>query len=85
METSIHSFNSAIDPITFISFPSSVIQTGRGTPQNLERERFQSFAFDSQFPNRPSPVDLGFQFIFLFSELILSRTFVIFMNQDSKG
>ncbi|RYE38667.1 MAG: isoleucine--tRNA ligase, partial [Sphingobacteriales bacterium] len=38
------------------SFLSSVRQMGKGIPQYLERERFQSFAFLSQLPNRPSPV-----------------------------
>jgi len=46
-----------------VSFESLVLQIGRGIPQNLDLDRFQSFAFESQLPNLPSPVDFGFQFI----------------------
>ena len=57
------SFNSSIDPIIRVSSPSSVRQIGSGMPQKRERDRFQSLALASQFPKRPSPVDLGFQLI----------------------
>ncbi|MCY1232165.1 hypothetical protein D9M72_446420 [compost metagenome] len=67
------------------SFLSSVLQIGNGIPQYLERDRFQSLAFFSQFPKRPSPVDFGFQLIVSFRSNILSFTSVTLMNQESNG
>lgn len=40
--------SSSIEPITLFSMPSSLIQTGRGVPQNLLRLTAQSLAFSSQ-------------------------------------
>ena len=84
-EISIASHNSFSDPITFVSFPSELLQIGNGIPQNLDRERFQSFALLSQFPNLPSPVAFGFQFISLFRAVMFSLTSLILMNQESRG
>src|SRR6185436_19736495 len=77
--------SSSIDPIHFSSSPSSVFQIGSGVPQKRLRLRFQSTIFSSQFPKRPSPVDLGFQLIVLFNATIRSLTAVVFMNQASRG
>ena len=66
-------------------FPSSVLQIGKGVPQNLERLRFQSTRFSSQFPNLPVPVDSGFQLMVLFRLIILSLYAVVRMNQESRG
>ena len=71
-ELAISSFNSAIEPMHFSSNPSSVLQIGRGVPQNLERLRFQSTKFSNQLPNLPIPVASGFQLIVLFNSTSLS-------------
>ena len=78
-------FSSTIDPITIVSFESDDFQIGRGIPQNLDLDRFQSLALASQFPNLPSPVDFGFQLIVLLSSTSLSFLSVTFINQESKG
>ena len=85
IDFSIAPINSSIDPIMTVSFPSSVRQMGNGIPQKRERERFQSLALASQFPKRPSPVDFGFQLIWLLCATILSLTLVTLINQESKG
>ena len=72
MALAISFLSSLIDPITKVSLESDVFHIGRGIPQNLDLERFQSFAFKSQFPNLPSPVDFGFQLIVLFKSTNLS-------------
>ncbi len=82
---SISFFSSSADPIHISSFLSSVTHIGSGVPQNRERERFQSTRFSSHFPNLPVPVDFGFQFIVLFSSIILSRKAVVRMNHASSG
>ena len=63
---------------------SSLAHIGSGTPQNLDLERFQSFAFDSQLPNLPVPVDLGFQLIDSLSFLSFSFSWVTLINQESR-
>ena len=85
IDFSIAATNSSTEPTMVLSFPSSVRQMGNGIPQKRERERFQSLALASQFPKRPSPVDLGFQLILLLLATILSRTSVTLMNQESRG
>ena len=74
-----------VDEIILCSVPSSFDHIGNGTPQNLDLERFQSLADFSQFPNLPSPVDFGFQFISLLRVNILSERLLILINQDSIG
>src|SRR6185503_13004338 len=54
----ISAFSSSIVPIHFSSVPSSDFQMGNGVPQKRLRLKFQSTIFSSQFPKRPSPVDL---------------------------
>ena len=78
-------FNSAIDPIMIVSFESEDFQIGRGIPQNLDLDKFQSFALANQLPNLPSPVDLGFQLIDLLSSTNRSFFSVTFINHESKG
>ena len=82
---SISLINSSTEPIHISSFPSSVLQIGRGIPQNLDLERFQSFTFSSHFSNLPSPVDFGFQLILLFNDTILSLKEEALINQESIG
>ena len=67
------------------SSPSSVLQIGIGIPQKRERDKFQSLALDSQFPNLPVPVDFGFQLMVLFSSTMRSLALVTLMNQESSG
>ena len=67
------------------SLPSSVLQIGNGIPQKRERDKFQSLALANQLPKRPSPVDLGFQFMVVFNSCILPFTSVTLMNQESNG
>ena len=67
MDLEISVFNSSTEPITTVSFESSDLQIGKGMPQNLDLERFQSLALESQLPNLPPPVDLGFQLMDSFS------------------
>src|SRR5690606_23599249 len=81
----ISALSSSTDPMIFSSFPSSVLQIGRGMPQYLDLERFQSLALASQLPNRPSPVALGFQLMPRLSSNMRSRTSVTLMNQESRG
>ena len=78
-------FSSSTEPIIIVSFESSVLQIGRGIPQNLDLERFQSFALESQLPNLPSPVDLGFQLIDPLSFVKTSLFSVTLINQESRG
>src|SRR5215217_8680462 len=78
-------YSSSTEPIITSSFLSSVLQIGSGIPQYLERDRFQSLAFFSQFPKRPSPVDLGFQLMVSFRSNILSLMSVTLMNHESSG
>ena len=84
-DLSISLINSSIDPMQISSFPSSVLQIGSGIPQNLDLERFQSLTFSSHFSNLPSPVDFGFQLIFLFNETILLLYSEAFINHESIG
>ena len=77
--------SSSTDPIILYSELSSLVHIGRGTPQNLDLERFQSFADFNQFPNLPSPVELGFQLISLFRLNILSDKSLTLINHDSMG
>ena len=77
--------SSSTDPNILYSEFSSFTQIGKGTPQNLDLERFQSFADLSQFPNLPSPVELGFQLIFLLRLYILSVKSLTLINHDSIG
>src|SRR6185312_1268412 len=77
--------NSSYEPMQISSLPSSVRQIGNGIPQKRERDRFQSTIFSSQLPNRPVPVDSGFQLIVLFNSIILSFIAVVRMNQESSG
>ena len=58
---------------------------GKGIPQYLDLYKFQSLAFANQLPNRPSPVDLGFQLIVVFNSAIIDLTAVALMNQESRG
>ena len=91
----ISAFSSATLPMHFSSPPlffsiklfsaSMVFQMGNGVPQKRLRLRFQSTMFSSQLPKRPSPVDLGFQLMVLFSSTILSFTAVVLMNHASSG
>ena len=74
-----------MDPITFVSDPSSDFHMGKGIPQNLDLERFQSFALFSQLPNLPSPVDFGFQLILLFKAINSSLFSVTLINHEFKG
>ena len=82
---STSTFSSSAEPIVFFSFLSSVTQIGKGTPQYLDRDKFQSTRFSNQLPNLPSPVDFGFQLIVLFSLIILSLSAVVLINQLSNG
>src|SRR5438128_2852494 len=50
-DLSISFSNSSSEPMQHSSVPSSVRQIGRGIPQYLERDKFQSTKFSSQFPN----------------------------------
>ena len=84
-ENSISFFNSSTEPMHKTSFPSSLLHIGIGIPQKRDLERFQSLAFSSQFPNRPVPVDSGFQLIDMFSLTMLFLKEETFMNQESKG
>src|SRR5437667_6463161 len=77
MQISSLAFNSASAGFS----DNSVRQTGRGVPQYRLRLRFQSTMFSSQLPNRPSPVDFGFQLMVLFNSTILSFRAVVFINQ----
>ena len=81
----ISALSSAIEPMRISSFPSSVLHIGSGIPQKRLRDKFQSFAFASQFPKRPSPVDLGFQLMPRLSSCIRSLKSVTFINQESSG
>ena len=81
----ISPFNSSIEPIAISSFPSSVRHIGRGIPQYLDLDKFQSFAFANQLPKRPSPVALGFQLTPRFNSNIRSLKSVTFINQESNG
>ena len=81
----ISDFSSSILPMHFSSVPSSVLQIGRGVPQNLERLKFQSTRFSNQLPNLPSPVLFGFQLIVLFNSTKRSLTAVVLINQLSRG
>ncbi len=81
----VSSCNSATDPMHLISFLSSDIHIGKGVPQYLERDKFQSTRFSSHLPNRPVPVDAGFQLIVLFSSIILSFMAVVLINHESIG
>src|SRR4051794_20747922 len=85
MDFCIALYSSSTEPISISSFLSSVLQIGSGIPQYLERDKFQSFAFFSQFPKRPSPVDFGFQLMVSFRSNILSLISVTLMNQESSG
>ena len=85
IDFSISAFSSVAEPMHFSSFLSSVIQIGRGVPQYLERERFQSTRFSSHLPNLPVPVDGGFQLMVLLSSIIRSRKAVVRMNHESSG
>src|SRR5690606_4788141 len=85
MDLLISFTNSSTEPIQISSVLSSVLQIGNGIPQYLERDKFQSFAFLSQFPKRPSPVAFGFQLIVSFRSNIRSFTSVTLINQLSKG
>ena len=85
IDLAISLFNSSTDPIIMVSFESLVLQIGRGIPQNLDLERFQSLAFESQLPNLPSPVDLGFQLIVWFSSFNRLFFSVTLINQESNG
>ena len=85
IDLEISFFSSSMEPIIIDSLESSDLQIGRGIPQNLDLDKFQSFAFRSQLPNLPSPVDLGFQFIVSFSFFKLSFFSVTLINQESKG
>src|SRR5688572_9446674 len=85
IDFSISLYNCSTEPIMISSVLSSVRQIGNGMPQYLERDKFQSFAFLSQFPKRPSPVALGFQLISSFKSNRRSLTSLILMNQESKG
>ena len=82
---SISAVSSSIEPMIISSVPVSFLHIGNGIPQKRERDKFQSFAFASQLPNLPSPVDLGFQLIDLFNSCIRSLNSVTFMNQLSNG
>ena len=85
IEFSISRIKSFTDPIIFCSLPFSVVHIGSGIPQNLDLDKFQSFAFCSQLPNLPSPVALGFQLIL---ELLLikdSLFSVTFTNHEFSG
>ncbi len=85
IDFSISCCNCSTLPIQMFSSPSSVLQIGNGMPQNLERLKFQSLRFSSQFPKRPVPVDAGFQLIVLFKAIIWSLFAVDLMNQLSSG
>ena len=74
-----------MEPITLTIDLSSEHHMGNGIPQKRDLDKFQSFAFASQFPKRPSPVDFGFQLIVLLRETISFRTSVTLMNQESRG
>ena len=82
---SISLYNSATEPIKISSVPSSFLQIGKGTPQYLERDKFQSLAFFNQFPKRPSPVAFGFQLMVSFKSNMRSLISVTLMNQESNG
>ena len=73
------------EPIMIDSEESFVLHIGKGIPQNLDLDKFQSFAFNSQLPNLPVPVDSGFQLIFLLSFISLSFSFVTLINHESSG
>ena len=81
----ISAFNSLTEPMQISSLPSSVLQIGKGIPQYLDLDKFQSFAFANQFPKRPVPVDSGFQLMVLFNPCMRSFTSVTFINQESNG
>ena len=85
IEKAISFFNSPTEPTHKTSAPSSLLHIGIGIPQNLDLERFQSFAFSSQFPNLPLPVDAGFQLIFLFNSTMFFLKAETFTNQESRG
>src|ERR1035438_7429915 len=84
-DLSISDFSCSTEPMQISCVPSCERQIGRGVPQKRERDRFQSTRFSSQFPNRPVPVDSGFQLIVLFSSIIRSLCAVVFMNHESRG
>src|SRR3972149_4280994 len=74
--------SSSILPITLSSPHSEHLHIGRGVPQNLNRDNAQSFAPSSQFPNLPSFMCSGSQFIESFN---FSNSFLIFdteINQE---
>ncbi len=84
-DSCIADLSSSTDPMMRSSFPSSVLQIGSGIPQYRERERFQSLALESQFPNLPSPVAFGFQLMLWLSSNMRSLTSVTLINQESNG
>src|SRR5690606_26079489 len=77
--------SSSTEPTHTSCLPSRLLQMGRGVPQNRERDKFQSTRFSSQLPNRPVPVDSGFQFMVLLSATILSFRAVVLINHESSG
>ena len=84
IDLSISDLSSSTLPIHNSSL-SSFLQIGSGVPQYLERLKFQSTRLSSQLPNRPVPVDSGFQLIVLLSSANRSFTAVVRINQLSNG
>src|SRR6056297_473416 len=82
---SISCLSSFTEPMHTLSSLSSVLHMGKGVPQYLERDRFQSTRFSSHFPKRPVPVASGFQLIVLLKSMSLSFCAVVFINQESRG
>ena len=68
-----------------VSPSSSLRQMGSGVPQKRLRLRFQSLRLSSQLPNRPVPVDSGFQLMQWLSSDMRSLLAVLRMNQLSSG
>ena len=68
-----------------VSFLSSLRQIGIGIPQKRDLDKFQSLAFSNQLPNRPSPVEEGFQLILLLSSTMSFLKAETLINQESKG
>src|SRR5882762_4294036 len=84
-DLAISAFNSSIDPMQISSLLSFVLQIGKGVPQKRDLDKFQSTRFSSQLPNRPVPVDSGFQLIDLFNSTMRSLRAVVLMNHESRG
>src|SRR5438477_6971773 len=85
LDFSISETNSSTDPMIISSPLVSLLHIGRGTPQNLDLDRFQSLIFSSHFTNLFSPIVLGFHRMDLFNSTILRLLLEVLINHESSG